>query len=295
MLKYSFGFLSYKGIYKFVGGQITPDDDFDDAKTWIAKHAHKDGFLYPPLSWQQTEDGKPVANTERPQHLHRVPASHELCFDDDKVIDERYRPDASFIIHLLGYLHETLLQFEDWWFDVRVSLGNHSLSPVKATNEHFLSHAYGLWQKWPERVRIRFANVLFMLNRAPSYEWDWEHFTIEYMVFDALYRTAVDLKLLTNNKNHKRRLRDLCNAFNIPKDEKLFDEFVQLRNDLFHETLWNNGQPGTGASGESFLSQFHLRRLNQRLIPAILRYDNDFAHSIWWSLSAFAFDTPTGT
>ncbi len=292
MQKYSFGFLPHKWTYKFDGGVITPHDDFEETKTWVEKHANKDGFLYPPVIRLRTQDGKPVANTERPQHLHDVPASHELSFDDDKIIDERHRPDASLIIHLLGYLHKTLLQFADWWFDVRVPLDEHGLSFCTATNQHFLSHSYNVWKKWPAEVRIRFANTLFMLNRAPAYEWDWEHFMIEYMVFDALYKTAVELKLLEDKRKHRKRFGCFCEAFGLQKNPELIEKIIQLRNDLFHETLWDKGQPGTAGSGESFMAGRHLRRLNQRLVPAILGYDNDFVHSIWWSISQFAFDIP---
>src|SRR5262249_34951924 len=159
--------------------------------------------------------------------------------------DERHRPDASFIIHLLGYLHETQLQFGDWWFDVRVRISKDSLSSCTKTNEHFVSHAYEAWQKWPPRVRVRFANILFMFNRALSYEWDWEHFNIQYMVFDALYITAAELNLITKVKSHKARLSHTCKSLGLLEEPDRFKEFVRLRNDLFHEALWDNGQPGT--------------------------------------------------
>ena len=120
------------------------------------------------------------------------------------------------IIHLLGYLHGTWLQFSDWWFDSRVPLKQgHNIHFIESTAEHFLSHAYKEWQTWHPTVRQRFTNILFMLNRAPSYEWDWERFVIEYMVLDACYKTGTDLKLFKKAESHSKRIDRMCAAASI--------------------------------------------------------------------------------
>ena len=282
--------------YKLPGVEINPHDQFDDANEWITKYAHRDGFVFPPIEKLGKESGEILPHTERPSHLHRLPASHNLRMDTAKPDD---RTEASFILQIVGFLHGTWLQFEDWWFDSRVPLGKMGLSSSQATNEHFLTHAYKAWQKWPTSVRKRFTTTLFMFNRAPSYEWDWEHFVVEYMVFDALYRTAVDLKLIFARDDkgkqigHATRIIHICHELNLQENAALAKDFAKLRNDLLHETLWDSGQPGGAGSAEAFLTQFHLRRLNQRLVLAILGYKNDFMRSGWWSSGSFAFDIPS--
>jgi hypothetical protein len=131
-----------------------------------------------------------------------------------------------------------------------------------------------------------------MFNRAPSYELDWEHFAIEYMVFDALYKTATELNLTPTTRIHPERFDRLCSTFNIPENAAKKEQFVDLRNDLMHETLWDGGHPESPDSDEACLCRFHLRRLNQRLIPAILGYGNDFVRSDWWTRDPVAFNEP---
>jgi hypothetical protein len=82
-------------------------------------------------------------------------------------------------------------------------------------------------------ARKRFTNILFMLTRAPSYEWDWEHFVIEYTVLDACYKTAEDLALVAVKGGHADRADRLCTAFGLQKNPALVKEIVKLRNDFF--------------------------------------------------------------
>jgi hypothetical protein len=97
------------------------------------------------------------------------------------------------------------------------------LCKAPATGEHFLSHAYREWQTWAQETRRQFTNILYMLNRAPSYEWDWEHFIMEYTVFDACYKVATeDLGLVTKVAGHAKRIDGLCAAFHIWGEMPIF-------------------------------------------------------------------------
>jgi len=165
----------------------------------------------------------------------------------------------------------------------------HNIHPTKDTAEDFLSHCYRAWQGWPTKEQKLITNLLFMHSRAPSYEWDWERFTIEYMVLDGCWRLA-ELHHGVKGKNHSERIRILCQKFGIPYDKKRVGKIVSLRNGLFHETLWDGSQPCTAVNAEAVLQPLNLRRLNQRLIPALLGYSNRYVHTIWWSRGAFQFD-----
>jgi hypothetical protein len=297
VIRYRFGFLNRKLTHRFDGGEIALVSEFDQNENWIERYAHTDGFLYPPTTRSRNSKGNRSSNSDRPAHLHRLPASHELRLTTNSPSSDNHRSHASFIMQLVAYLHGTWLQFADWWFDSRVPLnGTHNIHFATKTAEHFLSHAYTKWQGWPDKARTRFTNVLFMLNRAPSYEWDWEHFLIEYMVFDACVKTTKDLGLLSpSGKGALKQASQfdlLCSTFGLRQKDNLRDDMVRLRNDLFHEALWDGGQPGAAKTPSSYFSPLHLRRFNQRLILAILAYNNDYVKSAWWSMSQSSFQKP---
>ena len=285
-----FGFLPEKWAIEFDGGKISPIAEFDKNASWIDKYTHEDGFLYP--------------STERPAHLHRTPPSHELCLFESGTIEEIREGPGSFIIQLLAYLFEVRLQFHDWWLDGRLPIrGNartQSISFIKDTAEHFLSHCYRTWKGWSEKEQKLITNILFMHSRAPSYEWDWERLTIEYMVLDGCRRLGESRHLILKKQRKKKKPRDsgepiktLCDSFSIPCDDDLACKIVSLRNELFHRTLWDGSQPGTAVSSSAFMSPIHLRRLNQRLIPALFEYKTPYIKTGWWFSGKYSFDQPS--
>jgi hypothetical protein len=289
---YKIGFLRQHITLSFEVGEIVPVATFDAAREWIDSIRHEDGFLYPPEVIQRLDDGTDVPNSRRPAHLHHLPASHSLKCGFATKPDDRHRTDASMLMQLVAYLFETWLQFEDWWFDSRVPIKDHGLCLSKTTAERFLSHSYDRWKQWPVRTQRRFVNILFMFNRAPSYQWDWEHFSAQYMVFDALYRTGRDLKLCDKELPHRDRIIQACSIFGVPWDRNKVQQLVQLRNELLHEVIWDGGQPNSAGSGDAILCQYHLRRLNQRLISAIIGFRNSFVSSNWWTSGAVFFGDP---
>ena len=295
-----FGFLPCDWTFEFDGGEICPIPEIDEIRKRVDEYINEDGFLYPPLSHRVRLEPKidrvveKIPGTERPAHLHRVPPSHELRLRLSSTVEEARKGPGAFILHLLAYLFGVRLQFHDWWFDSRVPIRmgqTHNIYPNKATVEHFLSHCYRVWESWSAEEQKLIINLLFMHSRAPSYEWDWERFAIEYMVFDGCWKLAKQ-KHGVKNARHSDRIRVACQSFGIPFDNNLARKIVNLRNELFHETLWDRLQPCTAVSVDAFQQPNSLRQLNQRLIPALLGYDNQYVHSLWWSLSSKLFDKP---
>jgi hypothetical protein len=195
-------------------------------------------------------------------------------------------------MQLVAFLFETWLQFDDWWFDARVPMRKQGLCPTLPTAEGFMSHCYKTWTGWPDVTRRRFVSTLFMFNRAPSYQWDWEHFAVQYIVFDALYKTATEIRAVPAANSHKERINQMCSCLGLARNPAKESEFVRLRNDLLHEAIWDGVLPGNGGSGDAFMCQYDLMRMNQRLIPAILGYQNEFVSSSWWARSRFIFGPP---
>src|SRR5207253_7148144 len=124
-------------------------------------------------------------------------------------------------------------------------------------------------------------------------EWEWERFAFEYAVSDGIYALAARQNpALRPFGAHGKRIPRLCALYGIPVEKPLVQFIVSLRNDLFHQVKWDGSQPGSGGSNAAFIAADHLRRLNQRLFPALLGYNTPYLQTHWWILGTFAFDPP---
>ena len=284
-----FGFLPFEYAIEFEGGTISPVLNYDEIRASVKENTSDDGFLYPQLTRRVRELDEKSETKWPPSLIYQIPASHELSLSSGGTLKELRRGPSGFVIQLLAYLFGVRLQFHDWWVDGRMPIrSTHNIHVTKTVAEDFLSHCYQIWHKWPERNQKLISNLLFMHSRAPSYEWDWERFMIEYMVFDGCW----NLSGLNSKSGHGGRIKTICDKWDIPADVALIDRIVVLRNDLFHETLWDKSQPCTGVSSEAFLQAYNLRRLNQRLIPALLGYSNTYVKTSWWALGTCLFEKP---
>ena len=292
-----FGYLSVKGSFSFDGGEITVLDDYDKANQWIEKYLHKDGYVYPPISRSirfdplTMEEKGEVPHTERPALLHNLPRTHSIeITNKNESIEDMRKGSYAFIINILSYLFGTRLQFHDWFLDGRIPINvNNGFSLQHETVEHFLSHTYKIWESWDEDNQKLITNVLYMFCRSAQYEWDWEQFTIRYMVIDGLWK-IYQKKFSVDNVPHRSRIIEMCKTFEIPIDNEHLGEIIELRNTLFHESLWDKEQPCYGGSNAAFYKTHYLRNLISRLIPAILGYETSFVKSAWWHISQCYFD-----
>lgn len=301
-----FGFLPFKWTIEFDGGKISPLPDFDEAAACVDKYVNEDGFLYPPIEHRAEVDPissnplKDVPRTERPAHLHRIPSSHELFLFASGTSEDIRKGPGSFLIHLLSYLFGVRLQFHDWWLDgrlpIREKARTHNIRFAENTARDFLSHCYKAWGNWSTKEQCLVINLLFMHSRASSYEWPWERFIIEYMVFDGCFRLAEALHLVQKKQENRKKTRNsgkaiksLCQSFCIPYHDDLADRIGSLRNELFHRALWDGSQPCTTESSSTFMLPNHLRRLNQRLIPALFGYKTPYVQTEWWFIRNYSF------
>ncbi len=293
-----FGFLDYNHRIDFGDGYIAPLDGFSGVvkQTYSLKNI-EDGFIYPPLVYQPEEKGKETEGTRRADWKQQVYPSHMVTFDRPETRISLRRGKGAFLIHLIGYLFGVRLQFEGWWFDGRVHLNrSHSITFQEDTVSDFLKWGLRKWHTLALGERRLFTNILFMHDRIPMYQWDWERFAVEYMVFDGLCKLY---ESMTNkrHKNGKHKGKDdfnsidfMCTELGIPFDHAITEEIVDLRNQLFHETLWSNGQPCTAVPGSAFYRALNIRRLNQRLIPCLLDYRSNYTKTNWCTLGTWEFD-----
>ncbi len=299
------GFLPIEREFRFSGGSFTPVADFQESLAAVQKRTNTDHFLYPPTETRQTTEfidrktGKLVPEeereqrelpgTERPALLHHLPPSHLISLDSPSIKGPLRESDGAFLMHLLGYLFGHRMQFYDWWFDGRVRMKSAHHTMVRRENETpFISTSYEAWRAWPTSSRKRFTNALYVLSRAPTYEWDWERFLIYYTVFDALYRVANETASVTA-KSHAERLPTMCSTFGLYQNADHFAAIVDLRNNLFHETLWSGSQPCSTIRERHWRQVNNLRRLNERLVPALLGFRTDYIANPWDHISMAVF------
>lgn len=293
-----FGFLTEPIAGDFVGGRIAPLEDYADRLKWFEGQSNRDGYYYPPevatytIDPRTHEKKEKVARSERPASVYSLPPSHKLVLDSPLDTSNTTCSDDALIIYVLAYLYGTRLQFSDWRFEGRV--------PHKPTNNilfhtetclDFLGYIYTWWLSKPPDIRTRLINILYVLTRARSLEWDWDAFIHHYMVFDAIYKLHITLNpALPKAQNHRGRFDVLLSEYGIPCDGVLVDKLYNARNDLFHEAMWVGSSIGFGSPDQdAYYFPHHLSRLNSRLICGIVGYRNDYLESVWWAMGRFSF------
>jgi hypothetical protein len=281
----------------FDGVTIAPLPNYSEIAAVVSESEHEDGFWYPPQSWRveldprTNEPVREIPKTKRPAHLWKVPASHCLTAPTTLGRDDFRRETGLFIINVLAYFFGTRLQFHDWWIDSRIPTKPkaHIHDPSRII-EPFMSTCYRTWRTWTLEEGKAITGLLHMHSRVPGYEWAWERFAFEYMVFDGLYALAAPRHGLPPRGFHGERIERLCQILAIPTDAPFVERIVKLRNDLFHEVTFGNAPPGFSGHGEVYVLPYRLRDLNRRIIAAMLGWDVPFVHSEWWYLDSVPLD-----
>jgi hypothetical protein len=291
----SFGYLSERLDFSFDGGSVRTRDDFVKARNWINSQTNKDGYLYPSTSYTVTKDinskkWKRIPRTSRPAKLFHMPPSHNIALINSSVQKSDRYGLAGFVVQSLAFLYGTKLQFWDWFIEGRVPTKTQTinLALFPSDVEMFFERAVPTWQSLSDLNKKRMVNLLFVHCIAGAVEWDWQGLQLEYMVTDACYRIAHNMGKCKAGR-HEDRLTALCDSFELAKDDHWFDFIIRLRNDLFHETLWDGGRPFTSQSSESFYAPLHLRRFNHRLVTAILCGPGRYTKTRWTSIGTYAF------
>jgi len=285
------GFLPLPHALEFTGGRLKPLPEHAELLELVVESTNQDGFLYPPLelsfrdhiALSRAEDAKAMAAKmpRRPAPVFRLPASHSVELDE-ATTDEPRLGDAGFIVQLLATLYGYRLQFHDWWLDSRVpitkSTVNVGVYPAQASQ--LLDSAYRVWRERSQREQRALTNIAYMHSRAGCYEAYWERFTIEYMVLDAAYAYSATGGAVTACK-HAERMGRLCDAYGLLRDEAAIEGIVRLRNELFHEALWDGDLPGYAPAEDARVFAKQLRCFNHRLICAMVGWTGAYVGTPW--------------
>ncbi|MCD6282179.1 hypothetical protein J7J84_01035 [bacterium] len=195
---------------------------------------------------------------------------------------------AALLVHFIGFLAGTRLQFEGWALDSRVPIWSQCRDETRVFVPHrpkILEKAYHYWRGLSNKKRKALLSALYVHEKAYCETWEWERFLWEYFCFDALWNVFVNNN--TARTKHPDRMRTFASHYGIPLEKTAISEIVKLRNELVHEALWDNRLLGHGdTTSLAINAPLNLRRLNKRLIAALILGHNKFSSSCWWTASS---------
>lgn len=293
-----FGFLNDSREIRFDDGWMKPCAEFADLLLLVKANEHVEGFMYPPeiRTHQLSLDGTrstPLPNTLRPSPVFNMPMSHELLIKNPVAADDHRHADGALLVHLTAFFFGTRLQFEGWRFDGRVpTKPKNSFCYAPETPAHFIAWVYARWRAWLPDLQRRYINILYMHTRADSCIWEWDRFMYRYMVFDAIcnfHMASEGMKFTT----HGKRMVEMCRRYSVAENAETIERIVTLRNELFHEALWDGSTPGQRVGNNRSIEKW-LGKLNAKLIVAMAGYANEFTRRGWWSFGRQSFDRFNG-
>jgi len=290
----TFGFIPAAFSIDSQVATVRPLDSLQATLTGLDDCLHPDGFIYPPISCtmeytlgDRTPRKQP--RSDRPAPLQGLPATHSLTIATPSPLDEDPRLGvAAFVVHLLGWIYGFRAQFSDWWFDGRVphkpQCDYHQ--PTDSQASLVVERSLAAWYGFPPRQRQVATNILYLGNRAASYEMTWERFQAEYMIADALFALAKSAGHIKAKKRipHAARLDVMCSAFGIPTDSAIVERIITLRNDLLHEALWEERMPGATVSHFSYTAALFLHGISKRVSLSLFGVRGLYVHTAWWRM-----------
>jgi len=284
--KDEFAWVPHKIDINIKGLSIITVSNFDEIIRSIPLQANPDKFVYPPIVelYNRFLDNSPsqeaYPNSEREAPKYCLPITHSIevdLFEDEKQNFEI----LELIVNYIGFVFGYRTHLESKPLDRRfytISNSDHSIPTCDWLRISILE-LVDFWRDILPKNQISLNNLLFLHNRGPVYEWTWEYFLIEYQVFDSLWKIGRDNNIF-EHAPHCKRIYKVCNKYKMMIENNTIDGIVTLRNDLFHEALWDKNDLFID-SDSSMRLPLYLRKLNQRFLFALLGYTGGYIKSPW--------------
>ena len=288
-----FGFIPEPALISFPCGKIEPLPAYHQLREDLEQSANRDGFLYPPtitvrravcdlsaLPHPEPAQWEVVPQTERPSPVQDIPASHKLSVRG-AIAKSGRNGIGGFVVQLMGFMYGVRAQFHDWRLDGRISIRNRGdFHTYGYTANRFFEAALTTWSGWPPALQTRITNILYVLGKASCEEYEWLRFALGYMAFDACYTIARDVHHVSA-RNHRDRLAKMAGCFTIQQDSEQFSRWVHMRNNLFHEALWNTEVPGYSTFSPDSENVMYFGSFTHRIIVALLGFPGKYVESNW--------------
>lgn len=281
--KENFTWLPYKIDIEFEGILIQTLPKFDKIIKSIKEQVNSDGFIYPPIVEMHNKyslNQESIPNSTREAPFYTLSPTHTI--EVDKLATKKGNAQLlELVVNYIGFVYGYRAHIISKPFDRRIYLksnADHSIPSLEWLTES-LKKLIDFWDELSEKNKKTLNNLLFLHSRAPIYEYTWERFLLEYQVFDSLWRIGKDIKLYLGG-NHSERITIVCTKFNMMIDESLIKSIVDLRNDLFHQSLWDKNTLDYD-SHRTVTQCLYLDKLNQRFLFALLGYTGGYITMPW--------------
>lgn len=269
---------------------LTPIKDYDQRKEQLLSLC-VNGKILPPS-----------------ESMQKLFASHILTVNSTHEKSPKLG-SAAFVVHLLGFLAGTRMQFADWWFDGPVPFKNvHGISIYKPNIVHLVDRSLTTYRSIKGSTKRRaFINALYFQNKAQTMRFEWERFMLYFFALEALLSAAncKDCKRGLPAKWRRSQIMRKLNAVSFRygihfkrigepntkrvrrrSTQRTLWEIKNLRNRLVHEATWHTVTPGAAAKDSfPYYAGWYLRDLNARIIVALIIGRNNFSSSDWTTLT----------
>lgn len=255
-----------------IAPDVYPEYTFDRFKDDLSKQTNEDGYIYPPVVYSaylvNGAEAKPIPNSKRPAHMWQVPTSHIITYKT-VTMDSARVGISGFLIHLLAFLTGQTAQFFDWHVAGRIpTKANRDFCFLEQSWHAYTETALATWRALDTDGQKRLTNILYCRGRLFAYEEFWEEFLFNYMIADSIWK----FKFKPGGK-HGERIATMCKSFGLHEDPDIFKKITDLRNDLFHESLWSKEMPGYSPNGVE--EAIHLRNIVEQLIVRCLGFTTE--------------------
>ncbi len=295
MRNIQFGYLPKKISCQFEIGEFYPIENFDKNITKVSEICKsKEGFLFPPICRTHTktipnEDLVPKGPSFSP-NIFRFFPTHILDYEDSgSELDDFKLNPVFFILQVIGYVSGYRLLPSEYWFDLRIpDLPTINLLSSDGSLSHVLNVGISEWKKWDHSKRIALANLLFIFNRNPCYQWGFEKFDFEYKIIDSCYK----ILNLDGKGGHGARLGNLLSHLEIREslDNEMCKKIVSMRNELVHELKWGQDLIAGRSDKDLFWITSSLHRLNHRILGRMIGLSGEYFKSNPKSIFAYDFN-----
>lgn len=278
---------------------FTPVSDFEEVVSHVKKSYHSaNGFCFPVsthFKYKKETEGEVFVDREvsrspvfQPETF-RFWSTHEFCLKRKSIGDlNNFSQNPSFyFLQVIGYISGYRIMPATFWFDGKVpNRPTHNL--IVRNTDKVIEKANLAWENMDENARKSLVGIFYLYNRSASYQWHFEKFSHDFMIFDSalrFYKKHIDHFTLGKN-----RYSEFLDKVDISYDPKSVQAFADMRNDLFHEIKWGQGTPCFFSDDEVLYKSLELRRMLHAVLGRLIGLEGSYFQNDWKCLGTYLFD-----
>jgi len=223
--------------------------------------------------------------------MFRFYPTHEFALSKDfsnSSLDDSAKNPSFFLMQIIAYIEGFRIMPEEFFFDGKIPI-KPTCNLICRNNSLIIKKSLERWLKLNEQGREELTGLFYFFNRSPSYHWQFEQFSHDFMIFDSLFKFY--LKHYSSFKyTRDTRYGDFLNNIKVNFEESELINIVNLRNDLFHQFKWGDGKPCLNPSSEMVRSICLFRRMLHAVLARFIDLDGPYFENQWNCIGTILFD-----